>query len=68
MTTSDRLIEIRSFKWPRRAISTSQAYLLGEDMYGQWLGIAQGSPWSSADGSRAGSFTHPFVKLVPKDT
>jgi hypothetical protein len=68
MTTSHRLIEIRSFKLPQRAISAAQAHLLGEDVYGQWPGITQGSLWSSADGSRSGIFTHSFVKLVPMDT
>jgi uncharacterized protein len=68
MSTPHRLIEVRSFKWPHRATAIAHAVLLGEDAHGRWLGIAQGRPWSSADGLSAGTFTHSFVKLVPVDT
>jgi hypothetical protein len=40
-------------------------YLLGEDAFGRWLGVAQGDPWWMADRSRSGVFVASFVKLVP---
>src|SRR5688572_3859237 len=62
------LVEVRSFKWPTRPTSVAAAYLLGEDSFGRWLGIAEGRPWWMADGSRSGVFETSFVKLVPNGT
>jgi uncharacterized protein len=61
-------IEVRGFKWPRRPTATAIAYLLGDDEFGRWLGVAQGSPWRDADGAASGVFVASFVKLVPRDT
>jgi hypothetical protein len=44
------------------------ASLLGEDAFGNWLGIARGNAWWSADRTRTGLFDHSFVKLVPRET
>ena len=63
-----RPIEVRSFKWPRRPVSTAMASLIGEDEFGRWLGVARGNPWWSADRSRSGVFDSSFVKLVPSGT
>lgn len=63
-----QLIEVRSFKWPRRPTSVTIARLLGEDHFGRWLGVAQGDPWWTADRSRYGVFTEALVKLVPNNT
>jgi len=62
------LIEVRSFKWPRRPTTAAEACLLGEDAFGRWLGVAKGDPWWAADGSRSGVFEMSFVKLVPSGT
>ncbi len=40
-----KIIEVRGFKWPYRPTSVAQVYLLGEDAYGRWLGIAKGTSW-----------------------
>lgn len=63
-----RRIEVRGFKWPRRATGVSRTYLLGEDEHGRWLGIVKGEPWHLADGSRSGVFLDSFVKVVPDGT
>ena len=63
-----RMIEVRGFKWPRRPTGVSVTYLLGEDAYGRWLGVAEGDPWWFADGSRSGVFIGSFVKVVPGGT
>ena len=63
-----RPIEVRSFKWPRRLTSSARTWLIGEDEFGRWLGIAQGSLWWPADRSRSGVFDSSFVKLVPGGT
>ena len=63
-----RTIEVRSFKWPRRPTSVTMASLLGEDEFGQWLGVAGGDPWWAADRSRSGVFEMSLVKLVPSGT
>lgn len=60
-----RVIEVRGFKWPHRPTAVAIAYLIGEDVFGRWLGISRGSPWWAEDGSRSGVFEMPFVKLVP---
>lgn len=62
------VIEIRGFKWPRRPTSVAMGYLIGEDAFGKWVGIAEGNPWRDADGLRTGVFELSFVKLFPKDT
>ena len=62
------LIEVRGFKWPRRPTAVAVTYLLGEDAFGRWLGVAEGDPWWAADGSRSGVFEMSFVKVVPSDT
>jgi uncharacterized protein len=61
-------IEIRGFKWPNRPTSVAVASLLGDDIFGEWLGIARGDSWWSADRTRTGLFDHSFVKLVPGQT
>jgi hypothetical protein len=61
-------IEIRGFKWPDRPTSVAIASLLGEDVFGHWLGIARGNAWWSADRTRTGLFDHSFVKLLPRGT
>jgi hypothetical protein len=63
-----RAIEVRGFKWPRRPTATAVVQLLGEDAFGRWLGVARGTPWWAADGSRSGVFDTSFVKVVPSDT
>ena len=66
---SDRqLIEVRVFKWPRRPKDVTVAYLLGEDAFGHWLGVARGDPWWAADGSRSGVFDMSLVKVIPRGT
>jgi hypothetical protein len=66
---SDRtLIEVRGYKWPLRPTHISVTRLLGEDNFGQWLGVKQGDPWRSADHSRSGVFEQSFVKVVPSGT
>jgi len=66
---SDRpLIKVYGFKWPHRPTSVAMAYLLGEDTFGQWLGVTSGSPWWAADHSRSGVFEWSFVKVVPNAT
>jgi hypothetical protein len=44
------------------------ASLLGEDAFGRWVGIAQGSPWRAGSGARCGRFETSFVKLIPYGT
>lgn len=68
MTASRHAIEVRHFKWPRRATSIALAQLLGQDDYGRWLGVAEGAPWHAADGSPADLFVAPLVKVVPAGT
>jgi len=63
-----RVIEVRGFKWPRRPTASALAQLLGEDEFGRWLGVAEGSPWWAADGSRSGVFVASLVKVVPRGT
>jgi len=63
-----RMIEVRGFKWPRHPTAVTVACLLGEDAFGRWLGVASGTPWRAADGSRSGVFEMSFVKLVPSGT
>lgn len=67
-TPKPAVIEVRSFKWPRRPTSVAVAHFLGADDYGCWLGIRQGDPWWMADRSNAGLFEQSFVKLVPEET
>lgn len=59
------MIEVRGFKWPRRPTAIARAHFLGEDAFGRWLGIAEGSPWWEADGSASGVFVASFVQVVP---
>ena len=40
-----QLVEVRGYKWPRRATAIAWARLLGEDEHGRWLGVAEGAPW-----------------------
>jgi hypothetical protein len=63
-----RTIEVRGFKWPRRPTGVAVTYLLGEDSFGRWLGVAGGDPWWTADGTDSGVFVQSFVKLVPSGT
>ncbi len=72
-TMSNRLdrcgvIEIRSFKWPKRLKSVARTAFLGDDEFGRWLGAARGDPWSTSDGSPGGVFEESLVKLVPAGT
>lgn len=60
-----RAIEVRGFKWPRRPTAVAVARLLGEDVFGRWLGVAKDDPWRAADRSRSGVFETSFVKVVP---
>lgn len=62
------VIEIRGFKWPHRPTSVAMAYLIGEDSFGKWVGIAKGTPLRDTGGLRTGVFEVSFVKLFPKDT
>lgn len=62
------MIEVHSFKWPRRPTTVAVARLLGEDAFGRWLGITQDDPWWAADGSRSGVFEQSFIKVVPGGT
>lgn len=62
------MVEIRTLKWPRRPQTAALTLDLGEDMYGRWFGVAEGDPWWSADGRRAGTFESAIVKLVPSHT
>jgi protein associated with RNAse G/E len=62
------VIEIHGFKWPKRPTSVAMGYLIGEDIFGKWVGIAEGNPWRDADGSRSGVFELSFVKLFPTNT
>ncbi len=63
-----QVIEVRSFKWPRRPTAVAVTRLLGEDAFGRWLGITKGNPWWAADRSRSGVFEMSFVKVVPSGT
>jgi len=65
--TGGGLIEIRTYKWPRRATNATTARLLGRDEHGCWLGVRTGDPWWSLDGARSGIFVGPVVKVVPPD-
>jgi uncharacterized protein len=67
-TTALPTIEVRDFKWPRRAGAVTRTRLLGEDEFGRWLGVAAGDPWWRADGSCAGVFDGPLAKVVPDGT
>jgi hypothetical protein len=62
------MIEVRGFKWPRRATAVGMTHFLGEDVYGRWLGSAKGDPWRMADYSRSGVCVDSIVKLVPEGT
>lgn len=62
------VIEIRGFKWPKRPTTVAMAYLIGEDAFGRWVGIAEGTPLEGMNGTRSGVFELSFVKLFPKDT
>lgn len=64
-TCTHRMIEVHSFKWLRRPTTVAVTRLLGEDVFGRWLGITQGAPWWAADGSRCGVFEKSFIKVVP---
>jgi hypothetical protein len=66
--SSQRVIEVLGFKWPRRCTAIAVACLLGEDAFGPWLGVAGGTRWWAADRSRSGVFERSFVKLVPSGT
>ncbi len=59
------MIEVHSFKWPRRPTTVAAARLLGEDVFGRWLGITKGAPWRAADRSHSGVFERSFIKVVP---
>lgn len=63
-----RPIEVRGFRYPRRATSIARAWPLGSDAFGRWLGVRRGDPWRSGDGAQSGAFDRSFVKLVPKGT
>jgi uncharacterized protein len=65
---NDQVIQVRSFKWPRRPTSTAITRLIGEDEFGRWLGVAKGNSWWPADRSRSGVFESSFVKVVPLGT
>lgn len=62
------VIEIRGFKWPQRPTSVAMAYLIGDDDFGKWVGIAEGTPLRDVNGSQSGVFELSFVKLFPKNT
>lgn len=62
------MIEVRSFKWPRRPTDVAIGCLVGEDEFGRWLGVAAGNRWWAADGSASGVFEMSFVKVVPRGT
>src|SRR4051812_35355122 len=62
------VVEVRSFKWPRRPTSFAVVQVLGEDEFGRWLGVAAGAPWWWPDRSQGGVFVAPLVKLVPAGT
>src|SRR5438105_4391684 len=62
------VVEVRSFKWPRRPTSFAVVQVLGEDEFGRWLGVAAGAPWWWPDRSPGGVFLAPLVKLVPDGT
>ena len=66
--TNPSTVEIHGFKWPKRPTSVGVFSLLGEDSFGEWIGIARGDAWWSADRTRSGYFDRPFVKLVPRET
>lgn len=61
-------IDVRIYKWPRRPTNITQAYLIGEDVFGKWVGVAEGDPWWSADGTRSGVFLETLVKVFPVNT
>ncbi len=67
-TVNRRAIEVRGFKWPHRPTAVALATLLGEDVFGRWLGITRGEPWWAADHSHTGVFEQLFVKVVPSGT
>jgi uncharacterized protein len=66
--SKQRVIEVRVFKWPHRPTGVTLARLLGEDAFGQWLGVARGDLWWAADRSHAGVFERSLVKVVPSGT
>jgi uncharacterized protein len=68
LSSAGTMVEVRGFKWPRRATGVAVARLLGEDHHGRWLGVARGERWWSADRSRSGVFEASLVKLVPSGT
>ena len=61
-------IEVRIYKWPQRPTGIAQAYLIGDDAFGKWVGVAAGDPWRSADGTRSGVFLETLVKVLPINT
>ena len=67
-SSAHQTIEVHGFKWPHRPTAVAPASVLGEDVFGVWLGITQGDRWWTADGSHTGLFTYSFVKLVPHKT
>lgn len=61
-------IEVRIYKWPSRPTNITQAYLIGEDAFGKWVGVAKGDPWWAANGTQSGVFLEPLVKVFPVNT
>lgn len=61
-------IEVHIYKWPHRPTNITQAYLIGEDSFGKWIGVAAGDPWWAADGTKSGVFIEPLVKVFPVNT
>ena len=66
--STHRIIEVHSFKWPRRPTSIAPTSYLGEDRFGHWLGVRRDDPWWTADRAQGGVFAQPLVKLVPNGT
>lgn len=62
------VIEMRGFKWPQRPTAVALAYLIGEDDFGKWVGITEGTPLRDADGATTGVYGLSFVKLFPKNS
>ena len=58
-------IEVRVYKWPRRPTNIAQAYLIGKDRFGKWVGVAEGDLWWAADGTQSGVFLETLVKVFP---
>lgn len=61
-------IEVRVFKWPRRATTIARVRYLGEDEFGQWIGATGEDSWRHADRSTEHKFKAPLVKLIPSNT